>query len=298
MQFTIIDTLSIYRRLLAEPDAAARETIFRQELAEPFAGLVKFFGGGDVVATFRQWGMSPDPFSGERKTETERKIDLLEGANAWKRAAAALEHARTVFTPYADRIPTENIVFALCLNQSMTTDVVNPGYSGFGAIPGYIMVTYSDPTPYNLARVEGATVHEFNHNVRSAALPHQPMIATVGDYIVAEGLAEAFAHELYGEEAVGPWVTDFDQSQRENARQIIGGALGKTGFDVVRNYIFGDTISKQMGREPVGLPDFAGYAIGYFAVRQYLARSGKTAAEATLLPAREILTGSDYFAGG
>jgi uncharacterized protein YjaZ len=158
------------------------------------------------------------------------------------------------------------------------------------------MVTYSDPTPYNLARVEGATVHEFNHNVRSAALPHQPMIATVGNYIVGEGLAEAFAHELYGEEAVGPWVTDFDLSQLEKARQIIGGALDKTGFDVVRNYIFGDTITRQMGREPVGLPDFAGYAIGYFTVRQYLARSGKTATEATLLPASEILAGSGYFA--
>jgi uncharacterized protein YjaZ len=64
---------------------------------------------------------------------------------------------------------------------------------------------------------------------------------------------------------------------------------------VVRNYIFGDNITRQMGREPVGVPDYAGYAIGYFAVRQYLARSGKTAAEATLLPAGEILAGSGYF---
>ena len=41
---------------------------------------------------------------------------------------------------------------------------------------------------------------------------------------------------------------------------------------------------------------FAGYALGYRAVQAYLARTGRSAAEATFLPAAEILAESGYFA--
>lgn len=47
MKLNVIDTHDIYRRLLAEPGAAAREEIFRAELVAPFAGLVRVFGGAD-----------------------------------------------------------------------------------------------------------------------------------------------------------------------------------------------------------------------------------------------------------
>jgi uncharacterized protein YjaZ len=46
----------------------------------------------------------------------------------------------------------------------------------------------------------------------------------------------------------------------------------------------------------VGAPDYAGYAIGYHVVRQYLERTGKTAAEATFVPASEIIDASGFFA--
>jgi hypothetical protein len=45
MHFDVVDTESAYGRLLDAPDAEARETIFREELVEPFIGLVKRFGG-------------------------------------------------------------------------------------------------------------------------------------------------------------------------------------------------------------------------------------------------------------
>jgi len=78
------------------------------------------------------------------------------------------------------------------------------GYTGFGGIPGWIMTIYGTPTAANLARVEAVTVHELHHNLRAALFPERPMIASLGAYMVGEGLAEAFAAELYGPEAIGP----------------------------------------------------------------------------------------------
>src|SRR5262245_25586051 len=71
MKFNILDTESIYRRLLNEPDAAQREAIFRQELIAPFAGLIQVFGGGDELAMFGQWGMRLDLFDGERREKMQ-----------------------------------------------------------------------------------------------------------------------------------------------------------------------------------------------------------------------------------
>ncbi len=65
MDFQIVDTQSAYRRLLDTPDAATRAAIYRQELIEPFAGLVQFFGG-DGLAAFAQWGMRPEQFADDQ----------------------------------------------------------------------------------------------------------------------------------------------------------------------------------------------------------------------------------------
>jgi len=67
-----------------------------------------------------------------------------------------------------------------------------------------------------------------------------------------------------------------------------------TGFDVIRGYIFGDWAAAAAGYQKQGLPDFAGYTVGYRLVRAYLRRSGRTAAAATYLPWRELVEGSGY----
>ena len=74
MNIQIVDTESAYRRLLAESDAAAREAIYCETLIAPFAGLVNFFGGGDALAQFGQWGMPLDLFGGERREATRALI--------------------------------------------------------------------------------------------------------------------------------------------------------------------------------------------------------------------------------
>jgi uncharacterized protein YjaZ len=50
-----------------------------------------------------------------------------------------------------------------------------------------------------------------------------------------------------------------------------------------------------MGLPKAGVPNFAGYAIGYRIVRQYLQRTGKSVAQATFLPSREIIAESGFF---
>jgi uncharacterized protein YjaZ len=108
-------------------------------------------------------------------------------------------------------------------------------------------------------------------------------------------LAEAFAAELFGEGVVGYYVTEFPEAELAAATRAVGAALDATGFDTVRAYIFGDTITARAGRPAAGVPDFAGYALGYRAVRAYLRRTGMSVVEATFVPAAEIIAGSGLF---
>jgi uncharacterized protein YjaZ len=169
------------------------------------------------------------------------------------------------------------------------------GYTGFGGVPGWIMTVYDQPDAANLARIETCTVHELHHNMRFSLFPFNPLGSSVGEYMVAEGLAEAFAAELYGEELIGPWVLEFDEARLDEARAVVGAALDRTGFDVVRSYIFGDTIARFMGRDAVGVPDYAGYALGYKIVRAAQRRTGQSVAQVTLLPADTIIAQSGFF---
>ncbi|GAB4210231.1 MAG: hypothetical protein OHK0022_42910 [Roseiflexaceae bacterium] len=294
MQFQIIDTESAYRRLLAAPDAAIRATIFRDEIYTPFAGLARFFGGTGPES-FAQWGMSPELFADHARMAPI--LETLAQHRAWERAAEALERGRAAFAPFIDRIPLDTVVFGLML-VDMRPIPLQRGYSGFGAIPGWVMTSYGDPNDENLARVEAATVHELHHQVLSAAFPQRPIISTVGTYIIGEGLAESFAAELYGEELTGFWVREFDERELPEARRVIGAALDRSGFDVVRRYIFGDTIASHMGMavsDGERVPDFAGYAIGYHVVQAYLRRTGATVAEATFVLPEQIIAESGFF---
>ncbi len=293
MKFNIIDTQSAYQRLLDAPDAAAREAIFRAELIAPYAGLVEVFGGGDGLAAFAQWRMSPEQFTNrERMT---RILDKLAAADAWEKAANAVEDGHAAFAPYEDRIALATIQFGLFV-ADMGGLPNQRGYTGFGGVPGYIMTVYDEPDEYNLARIQGATVHEMHHNVRFTLFPFNMMTTSVGEYMIAEGLAESFAAELYGEDVVGYYVTDFDDSRLDETKRVIGGALNVTGFNEIRGYIFGDNVSAGSGAVKAGVPDFAGYAIGYRVVQAYLKRTGKTVAETTFLSASQIIAESGYFA--
>ncbi|HEV2582785.1 MAG TPA: DUF2268 domain-containing putative Zn-dependent protease [Ktedonobacteraceae bacterium] len=295
MRLHIIDVESIYRRLLATSNAEERESIYRQELLAPFEGMMRFFGS-DPLALAKIWTLyTPEEFANETRPAIEAMVDQMAVANAWHRCATALQRGVAAFAPYADHIPLDTINCALVLLDARRANPIDRGYAGFGGIPGYVMVTYSQANDYTLSRVEGASVHELNHTVRFKVVPFIPTHVTVADYIIAEGLAESFAAELYGEGVVGYYVTDFSEDELATAKQVIGDALDVSGFDAVRGYIFGDALADHMGLPKAGVPNFAGYVMGYRAVRQYLQRTGKSVAEATFLPSREIIAESGFF---
>jgi uncharacterized protein YjaZ len=91
-------------------------------------------------------------------------------------------------------------------------------------------------------------------------------------------------------------VVDYEQADFEKARRMIGDGLHKTGFNVIRSYIFGDALAQQSGYEPLGgMPTYGGYTIGYHVVQAYLERSGRTIEEATFVSADEIVAESGFF---
>jgi uncharacterized protein YjaZ len=299
MELTVIDTEAIYRRLLGTPDAARREAIYREELLAPFGGLFRVFGGGDPLAMAGNWTLyTPEQFADSARPTIAALVDRLAAADAWRATAEALERGRAAFVPYAERVALETVTCALVIADKRRAHPLDRGYTGFGGIPGYVLVVYSDANDYTLPRIGGASVHELNHNMRFSAFPFNPRTVTVGEYIVAEGLAEAFAAELFGAEVVGFYVADFKEEDQQAARRTIGAALDTTGFDAVRGYIFGDTLAAHQGLPAAGVPDYAGYALGYRTVRRYLERTGKTAAEATFVPSAEIIAASGFFDEG
>jgi uncharacterized protein YjaZ len=295
MKLQIIDVESIYRRLLNSASAQEREAIYRQELLAPFDGMMRIYGGGDdPLAWAKMWTLyTPEDFDGEQRPIIEDMVRRLSEDGVWQKSATALERGMAAFAPYADRIPLDTINCAIVLTKH-NSNLPGRGYAGFG-VPGYIMVSLSLTDDYTLPRVGPASAHELNHNVRFKIVPFLPMQVTVADYIIAEGLAEAFAAQLFGKELVGYFVTDFNEEELATARHIIGGALEVSGFNAVRSYIFGDTIAAAAGLPKAGIPDFAGYAIGYRVVQQYIQRTGKSVAEATFRPSHEIIAESGFF---
>jgi uncharacterized protein YjaZ len=296
MKLQIIDVESIYRRLLNSASAQEREAIYRQELLAPFEGMMRIYGGGDdPLAWAKMWTLyTPEDFDGEQRPIIEEMVRRLTDDGAWQRSTVALERGVAAFAPYTDRIGLDTISCAVVLTKH-NNNMPGRGYAGFGGILGHLMVSLSLTDDYTLPRVGPALVHELNHNVRFKIVPFLPIHVTVADYIIAEGLAEAFAAELFGEELVGYFVTDFNEEELATARRVIGGALEVSGFNAVRSYIFGDTITATQGLPRVGVPDFAGYAIGYRVVRQYLQRTGRSVVEATFLPSQEIIAESGFF---
>lgn len=294
MTITILDIESTYRKLFNAPDAEARAALFEREIAMPFSSLAQRFGG---PGAFAQWGMSPEQFAGGSSAPQAKPFATLVQADAWHKAARAVEDARAAFEKHADLSVVGDITFALLLTQPQTYGGIDIGYAGFGAIPGAVMVTYSRPTRENVKAVQAATAHEMHHQFVGWLYGQGAIIASLASYMVNEGLAESFGAALYGADKVGPWVTEFDMTRLEETKARFRDAFALTDFNTVRQYIFGDPISGGFsGSEPIGIPAYAGYALGYHTVQAYMRRTGKSVIETTLVPPLEIIEESRFFA--
>ena len=222
------------------------------------------------------------------------ELAKLESANTFERCVEALRLAAAALKPKEHGIDLPVVRLAVMMMKrppNADTDKMQ-GYTGLGGMPGAVVaMTY--PTDYSVPRLPSSTAHEFNHNVRFSVEPWT-MNTTVGQYMVAEGLAENFAAEQYSHDLIGPWNSLFSESDLQALRPRFRDAVDVTGFDEIRGYIFGDWSAEQFNHKKQGVPDFAGYAMGYRVVRAYIERTGKTAAEATYVPWQEIVQDSGY----
>lgn len=300
METTFIRTDELYREVFEADD---RQAAFRLRFVEPWKSMLSLFARGpgadadgpDLTDAAREWNwLMPEDFP-ERADDLE-SLAALARADAWERCREALAAAANRFDPYDAGHGIPHITGWLVLGDPKRSDPIMRGYTGATdwTQPRFIL-QFDTPNEYNLARLEGMTIHETHHLIRFRAHPFNPVSTTVADYVVAEGTAEAFAASLYGEEVMGYYVTDFDEASLDTARALIGKNLGRTGFNEIRSLVFGDHWAREFDLPVFGMPAYGGYAVGYRAVRAYLERTGKSIEETTFLPGEEICRESGFF---
>lgn len=299
MQIEAIDTLTGLRAALEAP-ADRRLDIFRSQVMEPLrpywepmlayaAPKDQAEPGDPALAAARAFGYYTPDLGAESGL---RALDQLAAARAWPQALAALQQAKDALAPEAHGVPLDRVRFSLVLANPAFMRERTGSYSGFGGWPGLTMVIVW-PTDFNLPRLPSAAIHELHHNVRLRFEPWSEQ-TTVGQYIVLEGLAEAFVAEQHGEAKVGPWARALSPEQIAALRPRFRENLTVAGYDQIRGYLFGDWAAEAMGFPAQGLPDFAGFTVGYELVRAYCTRTGRTVVEATYVPWQEIVEEARY----
>jgi uncharacterized protein YjaZ len=216
--------------------------------------------------------------------------DLLKG-NVIDRIQAALRKAFEALKSKEDfRFPETLRVGVFVSNgKNVIHNDLNKGFSGFGGIPGFIVLILS-PTEYVLKSIEALAVHEFHHNVRFLIEPWpQDMQISVGKYLLDEGMAEAFAAELYGEKLIGPQTIGLSEEALASAQKIILPHVREKGFQKAQSLLFGDAMADVYGYPKSGLPHGAGYAVGYQLIKDYFTKTGKNIFIATRETSEHIL---------
>ncbi|MEV3979043.1 DUF2268 domain-containing putative Zn-dependent protease [Nonomuraea sp. NPDC049758] len=287
MSITVLDTCSAMRRILLAP-MADRAGLLRSML-EPNAGMYRYYPGEvDLVSVHLQTSGFPIDRDEERCLEA---LDTLEAAGAWERMRRALDDALAVLLEATPGLAVPDITVLFVLGDPADEHFMGPcqGVTGFGGISGNIAITLW-PFPENVERLEATAVHELHHNLRwsPGGVVWDPMTVTVGEHIVGEGLADAFARQLYGDE-LGYARIGVPHLHDDAVFDKVLTGLDVTGMENFTAWVHGDAGAEHLGVTPVGLPMGAGYAAGNRLVDAYLAATGRTAAQALHADSAEII---------
>ncbi len=300
MKSKLVPTNDYYHRILEAPDADTRHQLYLDLIVQPWQTMMQMMGGvhggeqNDPLAGARAWNwLLPD-----QVTEIASLLEQLEAADAWMAGNEALAVAAGRFDAFNGRIPFDTAEGWLMLADPARPNPFERGYTGaIDWMQPRFIAQFWEPNEHNLPRLPGLVAHEMHHLIRLRAFPWDMQKTTVADYIIVEGTAEVFAASLFGEQAVGYFITEFDDREFEQARRLIGAGLHETGFNVIRSYIFGDALAERSGYTPLGgMPTYGGYTVGYRVVQAFLERTGLSIEEATFLPANEIVERSGFFA--
>jgi uncharacterized protein YjaZ len=271
-------------------DAApsARPDLLRDMLA-PTRDMYRYFPGEvDLASMHRQsFGF---PLEGA-DPQLHNALDGMAAADVWRRAESALAGAAEVLAAADPRLSVPDITVLIVLGDPTDAHFMSEvrGTSGNGSVTGFITITLW-PTRENLDRIEAAVVHELHHNLRYApgGVVWNPMTVTVGEHVVSEGLADAFARQLYGTPR-GYTPFALDHLDDDGVFQKVLTGLDVTGMQEFAAWVLGDATARRFGGTPVGLPTGAGYAAGNRLVDTYLAATGLTAAKALHADADDII---------
>ncbi|MBF6063059.1 peptidase [Nocardia terpenica] len=287
MTITVLDTYTATRQILRAP-VADRADLLRAML-EPIAGMYRYYPGEPDLAEIhgRTSGFPID-------RDEDRCLDALEtlaAAGAWDRMRRACEQALAVQLAATPGLEVPDITVALLLGDPADSHFMGPvlGVTGFGGISGYITITLW-PYPENMERLEATAVHELAHNLRfgPGGVVWDPATVTVGDHVISEGLADAFARQLYGN-TLGYTRIGVPHLHDDAVLAKVISGLGVTGMQNFTAWVHGDASAERFGIPPVGLPTGAGYAAGNRLVDAYLAVTKQTAAQALSTPSAEII---------
>ncbi|TCN50823.1 uncharacterized protein YjaZ [Rhodococcus sp. SMB37] len=287
MTITVLDTAEEMNAVLTADEAERPELV--RALLRPMEGMFRYYPGD--VDLFAMHTMSMGFPIDRRVDETREALGRLEAADAWNRIERALVDAVAVQSLATPNSQVPDITFLLVLGDPDDDYFMNSarGLSGNGSATGYISLTLW-PTDENLARLEAAAVHELNHNLRYApgGVVWDPASVVVGEHIVSEGLADAFARQLYGD-ALGYTPFGVPHLDDDAVFEKIVSGLNVSGMENFAAWVIGDDAAARFGAEPVGVPMGAGYAVGNRLVDRYLAETGKSAADALHAPSAEII---------
>ncbi|GKX68001.1 DUF2268 domain-containing protein [Inconstantimicrobium mannanitabidum] len=300
MNITLVRSDEIYKKMMNSPKEK-RDDIYRYEFMKPFEFKWTCInvpikasqkGGYDVVMASSMLGFLPPTEVDETQKEV---IDLISDDNLWRSCEKTIKDSLERFTKLGYELPVKDYKFSLTLANPQSPYISNSdGYAGDGGIPGYIFVGLV-PNEYTISRIPAALAHECNHNVRWQ-FEKWSMNVTLADMMISEGIAENFATSMFGEEMVGPWVSKTDIKElNDYIKPIIKEGLDATGFENISAYLWGDELAAVQGYFPVGLPYCAGYACGYYMIKHYLKKTGKSIEEATLTPTAEIMNEIEDF---
>ena len=287
MTITVVDTAAGMDAVL-RADGPDRAPLLRTMLA-PMQGMFRYFPGEvDAVAMHTMsFGFPLD----RRTEELQEALDRLKAADAWGRIEQALIDGVALQSRTIPAAHVPDIRASLVLGNPEDEYFMGParGLSGNGSVPGYISLTLW-PTEENITRLEGAAVHELNHNLRYApgGVVWDPASVLVGEQIISEGLADAFARQLYGA-PLGYTPIGVPHLGDEEVFQRVVSGLETGGMQNFTAWVHGDEAAVRFGAQPVGVPAGGGYAVGNRLVDAYLAATGRTAAEALHVPSREII---------
>lgn len=206
---------------------------------------------------------------------------LADGA-ADRAAAAALNRCAAAL----DSLPAVVHVFPAC-HHSFIVDIMG-GKMGM-ALGGCTVVLYMHPSitrhPNGLQQAVAELVaHEYHHHARLGYLvPWEASVVTLADSLVLEGLAERFRLETVGG-TPAPWSVAVGEVDVEDGLRRLPPVFASISEE--------DSFLCMVGDQE-RIPHWLGYSLGFHLVGSAMRRLGRTAAELTTTPSRDILSAAD-----